>query len=119
MKDPNMTAKTVMSAITKTHTPSTPGSRRFGSPTDTNWVSVSGLVTALLINTFPTRRGDRSLPDHRGALPPAARQARMPVRPRARTTLANFGRNTVESLGRERRPTEGHLPDGAGQEARA
>src|SRR5277367_780994 len=53
MKDPNRTAKTVMSAITKTHTPSTPGSRRVGSPTGTNWESVSELLNTLPINTSP------------------------------------------------------------------
>src|ERR1700731_2794632 len=50
MKDPNRMAKTVMSAITKTHTPSTPGSRRVGPAAGTSWW-VSELITALLINT--------------------------------------------------------------------
>src|SRR5271168_3870404 len=53
MKDPNRTAKTVMSAITKTHTPSTPGSRRVGSPAGMNWVSVSELINDSLIKFSP------------------------------------------------------------------
>src|SRR5271154_5150139 len=72
MKDPNRTAKTVMSAITKPHTPSTPGSRRVGSPTGSNWVSVSEHIDDSLIDALPEthqhspeRRGDRSWPDHR------------------------------------------------------
>src|SRR6267154_2576299 len=53
MKGPNRTAKTVMSAITKTHTPSTPGSRRVGSPAGMNWVSVSELINDSLIKFSP------------------------------------------------------------------
>src|ERR1700722_18139903 len=50
----------------------------------------------------------------------AGRQARMAVRSRPRTTRANFDRNTVESRGREPRPTEGAPARGrrSGRESR-
>src|SRR5271167_4449839 len=96
MKDPNRTAKTVMSAITKTHTPSTPGSRRVGSPTGTNWVSVSELLNTLPINTSPETH--QHSPERRGDRP---------------------GPTTAEQRRQGRIADHGHLPDGAGQDARA